>query len=163
MIKDVKVSSRLVSSPVVIIADMMNDTPNRERLELASTMKSTLSYHKERNILEINPYHPLIQEFNKRVEEGADEYTENLIKTLYHAALIHTGFVMRDPLDFSKDAFKLINTALGVKDDNEIEEIQVTEEQLESMEPKPSSPEPTASENAGEEGQAAPEPIAEDK
>ena len=67
-IKDVKVSSRLVSSPVVIIADMMNDTPNKERLELASTMKSTLSYHKERNILEINPYHPLIQELNKRVE-----------------------------------------------------------------------------------------------
>jgi HSP90 family molecular chaperone len=31
-------------------------------------MKSTLSYHKERNILEINPYHPLIQELNKRVE-----------------------------------------------------------------------------------------------
>ena len=68
LIKDVKVSSRLVDSPVVIIADMMNDTPNRERLDLASTTKSTLSYHKERNILEINPYHPLIQELNKRVE-----------------------------------------------------------------------------------------------
>jgi HSP90 family molecular chaperone len=31
-IKDVKVSTRLVNHPVVIIADMMNDTPNRERI-----------------------------------------------------------------------------------------------------------------------------------
>lgn len=45
---------------------------------------------------------------------------------------------MRNPLDFSKDAFQLINTALGVKQDAEIEEIEVTDEQLQSMEPKPS-------------------------
>lgn len=44
---------------------------------------------------------------------------------------------MRDPLDFSKDTFKLINTALGVKENEEIKEIEVTEEQLEEMEPKP--------------------------
>ena len=31
-IKEVRVSLRLVENPVVIVADMMNDTPNRERL-----------------------------------------------------------------------------------------------------------------------------------
>ena len=31
-IKEVRVSLRLVETPVVIVADMMNDTPNRERL-----------------------------------------------------------------------------------------------------------------------------------
>lgn len=50
-IKEVKISLRLVDSPVVIVADMMNDTPNRERLESASSMKSNTKYHKEKNIL----------------------------------------------------------------------------------------------------------------
>jgi len=59
---------RLVNNPVVIVADMMNETPNRERLEAASSMKTTSHYHKEKNILEINPHAPIIQELNKIVE-----------------------------------------------------------------------------------------------
>lgn len=67
-IKEVRVSLRLVSSPAVIVADMMNDTPNRERLTEASSMKASSRYHKEKNILEINPHSPLIQNLNKVVE-----------------------------------------------------------------------------------------------
>lgn len=51
-IKEVRVSLRLVDEPVVIVADMMNDTPNRERLESAASMKASGGrYHKEKNIL----------------------------------------------------------------------------------------------------------------
>lgn len=67
-IKEVRVSLRLVDTPVVIVADMMNDTPNRERLESASSMRTNAKYHKEKNILEINPHSPLIQSLNKIVE-----------------------------------------------------------------------------------------------
>lgn len=42
---------RLVDNPVVIVADMMNDTPNRERIDSASSMKAGNKYHKEKNIL----------------------------------------------------------------------------------------------------------------
>lgn len=42
---------RLVDNPVVIVADMMNDTPNRERIDSASSMKAGGKYHKEKNIL----------------------------------------------------------------------------------------------------------------
>ena len=68
VIKEVKVSLRLVEEPVVIVADTMNDTPNRERLEAAASMKANTRYHKEKNILEINPHAPIIQELNKIVE-----------------------------------------------------------------------------------------------
>ena len=64
-IKDVRISLRLVESPVVIVADMMNDTPNRERLEAAASMKGNTKYHKEKNILELNPHAPIIQELNR--------------------------------------------------------------------------------------------------
>ena len=52
----------------MIVADTMNDTPNRERLEAAASMKANTRYHKEKNILEINPHAPIIQELNKIVE-----------------------------------------------------------------------------------------------
>lgn len=45
-IKDVKISLRLVDSPVTIVADTMNDTPNRERLDTATSMKPQTHYHK---------------------------------------------------------------------------------------------------------------------
>lgn len=63
--------------------------------------------------------------------------------------MIHTGFIVKDPLDFSKSVFGLINTALGVRDE-EIEEIEVTQEQIDAMEPaaeeKPEEPAETATE-----------------
>lgn len=154
VVKDVKVSLRLVNNPVVIIADMMNDTPNKERIELGSALKSNMRFHQEKNIMEINPHHPLIQELNQRIQvsfaltqDEPDEHSAKLVKTLYHAALIHTGFVVKDPLDFSKNVFGLINTAMGVTDE-EIEEIEVTEQQIEEMEPKKEAPkeEPKAEE-----------------
>jgi HSP90 family molecular chaperone len=60
------------------------------------------------------------------IQDEPDENSAKLVKTLYHAALIHTGFVVKDPLDFSKSVFGLINTAMGVTGE-EIEEIEVTE------------------------------------
>lgn len=68
-----------------------------------------------------------------------------MIKNLYYAALIHSGFLVKDPHYFSKNVFSLINTAFEVKE--EVAEIQVSEEDLETLEPtaEPAS-EPTATE-----------------
>ena len=67
-IKDVKISLRLVNNPVTIVSDMNNATPNRERLEEAAALRQQFKYGKEKNIMEINPHHPMIQELNKIVE-----------------------------------------------------------------------------------------------
>lgn len=81
-IKEVRVSLRLVDSPAVIVADMMNDTPNRERLTEASSMKANTRYHKEKNILEINPHSPLIQNLNKVVEVYIALFRMSQMRTL---------------------------------------------------------------------------------
>lgn len=57
---------------------------------------------------------------------------------------------MKDPLDFSKNVFGLINTALGVRDE-EIQEIEVTQEQIDEMEPK----QPETPSEATTDGQAS--------
>jgi HSP90 family molecular chaperone len=89
-IKEVRVSLRLVDNPVVIVADMMNDTPNRERLEAASSMKTTSHYHKEKNILEINPHAPIIQELNKIVEVLLTLFRKNQTRIAPSSLKIYT-------------------------------------------------------------------------
>lgn len=88
-IKEVRVSLRLVEEPVVIVADMMNDTPNRERLEAAASMKANTKYHKEKNILEINPHAPIIQELNKIVEVNNFLCRKNLMKAVLNSSKIY--------------------------------------------------------------------------
>jgi len=36
---------------------------------------------------------------------------------LYYAALIHSGYIVKDPLYFSQNVFSLVNTAMGVKEE----------------------------------------------
>lgn len=47
--------------------------------------------------------------------------------------MIHSGFLVKDPHYFSQNVFDLINTAFEVKD--QISEIEVTDEDLETLEP----------------------------
>lgn len=58
--------------------------------------------------------------------------------------MIHSGFLVKDPNYFSKNVFDLINTAFEVKE--EIEEIVVTDEDLETLEPPASPTETTTTE-----------------
>lgn len=80
------------------------------------------------------------------MQDEPDENSAKLIKNLYYAALIHSGFLVKDPDYFSKNVFNLINTAFEVKE--EIEEIEVSDEDLETLEPaeQPKADEPTANE-----------------
>ena len=80
------------------------------------------------------------------MEDEPDENSAKLIHNLYYAALIHSGFLVKDPQYFSQSVFSLINTAFQVKD--EISEIEVTEEDIESMEPAPEPVEADPSMNA---------------
>jgi hypothetical protein len=49
---------------------------------------------------------------------------------------------VKDPLYFSQNVFDLINTAFGVKE--QVEEIEVTDEDLETLEPTPEEKAPEA-------------------
>lgn len=55
------------------------------------------------------------------------------MRNLYYAALIHSGYIVKDPLYFSENVFALINTAFSVN--NPIEEIVVTDADLATLDP----------------------------
>lgn len=131
-IKDVRISMRLVNNPVTIVSDLSSPTPNRERIDEVAALSSKMNYGRNRNILEINPHHPMIQELNKIVEDEPDENSAKLIQNLYYAGLIHTGYLVKDPQFFSASVFSLINKAFSIE--NEVEDIPVTQEEIDEME-----------------------------
>lgn len=56
------------------------------------------------------------------------------MKNLYNAALVHSGYAVKDPHTFSRSVFSLINTAFNIKEKDQTEELIVTQEDLDSIE-----------------------------
>jgi len=61
---------------------MSSPTPNRERIDEAAALRQQFNYGRNKNILEINPHHPMIQELNKIVEVKNFLFRMNQIKTV---------------------------------------------------------------------------------
>jgi len=79
-----------------------------------------------KKILEINPHHPVIKELLNKVQTGtASVDTEDLAKSLYEAALINSGFTIRDTQSYAKRLYRVFYDALGIPRDSTVEELQV--------------------------------------
>lgn len=65
------------------------------------------------------------------MEDEPDENSAKLIKNLYYAGLIHSGYLVKDPQFFSQNVFSLINKAFQVEKD--VEDIEVTQEDIDEM------------------------------
>lgn len=61
----------------------------------------------------------------ERVKDDPDTETEEMAKVLYEAALINSGYNIKDTIDFSKRFYRLYNSALGISRDAPIEEYEV--------------------------------------
>jgi hypothetical protein len=66
------------------------------------------------------------------LQDEPDENSAKLVKNLYYAALIHSGFLVKDPQFFSQSVFSLINKAFQL--DKDVEDIEVTQADIDEME-----------------------------
>ena len=72
-------------------------------------------YAGQKKTLEINPRHPLIRELQRRVEkEEQDQTTSDLARVLYEAALLRSGFTLKDSADFAGRIERMLRLSLGV-------------------------------------------------
>ena len=78
----VKISSRLASSPCVVVTSKFGWSANMEKIMLAQTLSDSnkQTYMRGKRILEINPRHPIIKELRERVV--ADPKVQFILKTL---------------------------------------------------------------------------------
>ncbi|GHI04347.1 molecular chaperone HtpG [Streptomyces cellostaticus] len=98
-VKDVRLTTRLTSSPACLVSDVDGITPTLEKMYKAMGQQVP----SVKRILELNPEHPLVSGLRSAHEEraGAPELTETA-ELLYGTALLAEGGDLADPARFAK-------------------------------------------------------------
>ncbi len=97
-VKEVRLSTRLTSSPACLITDTFGITPQLARMYRASGQEVPVG----KRILELNPDHPLVTGLRDALAQSAQK--EGLAETaelLYGTALLAEGGVLDDPTRFA--------------------------------------------------------------
>jgi molecular chaperone HtpG len=98
-VKEVRLSSRLTTSPACIVGDADDITPTLEKLYRASGQPLPPI----KRILELNPDHPLVTGLRKAHEQGDDPIVlAETAELLYGTALLAEGGDLKDPARFAR-------------------------------------------------------------
>jgi molecular chaperone HtpG len=98
-VKEVRLSSRLTTSPACIVGDANDITPTLEKMYRA--MGQDVPHPKR--ILELNPAHPLVTGLRKAHEQGVDpDVLAETAELLYGIALLAEGGELVDPSRFTR-------------------------------------------------------------
>lgn len=136
-IEKAKLSERLLTSPVALVASSYGWSGNMERIMTAQAYQkqkdvSQEYYANQKKTLELNPKHPLIKQLKERVENKKDdETTKDLAVLLFEMATIRSGYSLKDPSDFSNRIERMLRLSVDVPLDEPIEEWEELEEEEE--------------------------------
>ena len=104
-VAEVKLTSRLKSSAVCLVADAMGPSLSMEHT--FSEMDNPM--FKARRILEINPHHEIFTRLQALHEAGKEtEDFKDYCDLLYTQALIIEGILPENPVDFANKLAKLM-------------------------------------------------------
>lgn len=104
-VKEVRISDRLIDSPVCLVSG--SDDPSAYMERMMESMGQKMP--KAKRILEINPDHPIFEKMMKSSENTQKVWAE----ILYNQALLNEGSVIEDPMKFSKQISELmVNTQI---------------------------------------------------
>ncbi|MCX4096585.1 molecular chaperone HtpG [Nocardia sp. alder85J] len=104
-VKEVRLSSRLTTSPACVVGDVFDFTPQLERMYRASGQELPQT----KRILELNPTHPLVtglrEAYDKNraaADEGTDGDLTATAELLYGTAILAEGGELKDPAHFAR-------------------------------------------------------------
>jgi molecular chaperone HtpG len=116
-VSKVLVSNKLTTSPAACTAPEYGWTGNMERIMRAQALQQQKDIDAQlaQKVFEFNPYHPIIQEINKRRRENADDETlVDLVHILFESASVVSGYSMAEPEVFAKRIHKVVSLGLDV-------------------------------------------------
>lgn len=99
-VKEVKVTDRLIDSPVCLVSGTNDPSAHMERIMEAMGQHMP----KSKRILEINPNHPV---FAKMMDISEDR-KKGWAEILYNQALLNEGSPIKDPVKFSRQISELM-------------------------------------------------------
>ncbi|OAA27953.1 molecular chaperone HtpG [Frankia sp. EI5c] len=108
-VREVRLSSRLTSSPACIVGDTHDMTPALERMYRASGQQVP----RQKRILELNPTHPLVTGLRAAHEKDATASTlAGAAELLHGMAVLAEGGELRDPSRFARLLADRLTTTL---------------------------------------------------
>ncbi|NCC97289.1 MAG: molecular chaperone HtpG, partial [Synergistales bacterium] len=107
-VKDVRISTRLKSSPACIVGEEYDMTPQMEKIMRAMGKEVP----EVKRILEINPSHEVLKKMTSLMEEGDKDQMIPFCHVLYGQALLAEGGTLKDPSAFSRHLSLVMKKAL---------------------------------------------------
>merc|ERR1712142_1159456 len=132
------VSQRLTESPCALVANSYGWSGNMERIMNSQAYAkakdpSNNFYATQKKILEINVYHPLVKELNKKVTADPEDQTaKDLVRVMFETATLRSGYTIKDSLDFASRIERMLRMSMGVDLDAKVdlpEEPEAAEEE----------------------------------
>jgi molecular chaperone HtpG len=107
-IKEVRLSSRLTSSPACLVGSEFDMSPQLERL-----MRTSQNLPKQKRILELNPEHGIVSKLHERFSKDADDPgIKDGADLLLGYALLAEGSDLHDPARFNNLLVEVMGRAL---------------------------------------------------
>jgi len=98
-VKEVRLSSRLTTSPACLVSAEHDYSPHLERL----LRQGNLNTPKQRRILELNPTHPLLSKLQERVQRDKDDaLLGDYAELLLGYGLLAEGSELHDAVRFTQ-------------------------------------------------------------
>ncbi|KAF5187215.1 Chaperone protein htpg [Thalictrum thalictroides] len=126
-VASVQISTRLSTSPCVLVSGKFGWSANMERLMKAQSLgdSSSLDYMRGRRVFEINPEHQIIKNLNDAYRNSPnDEEALRSIDLLYNTALISSGFTPENPAELGGKIYEMMGMALSGKWATPVYEVQ---------------------------------------
>lgn len=116
-IETVSISSLLDDSPMAIVAGALGYSPQMERAAKGYKDDFMASFMlRQKKVMEINPNHPLMESLLKKVQTDSSpsiEFDED-VQLLYDAALLHSGYELKNPSLFAHRVEDMIRAKYGL-------------------------------------------------
>jgi molecular chaperone HtpG len=100
-VKEVRLSTRLTSSPACLVVSEHDVSPNLEKLLNQAKGERT----KQKRIMELNPDHEIIAKMRDR---AGDATVDDAAEVLYGYALLAEGSELEDPLKFNQAVIRVL-------------------------------------------------------
>lgn len=140
-VEKVTISNKLDDDPCYIFTSQYGYSAQMEKINRAqafANQEKASSYMLAKKTLELNPHHPVIKEMLNRVksisDDSDDEALTEYAELLYNMALLNSGFLIDNPVDFTQPMQKLLKVGFGLRRDAPIEEIEIDISSLEEEE-----------------------------
>jgi len=124
-VEKVTVSNRIAQTPCVLVTGQYGWSANMERIMRAQTFANAeeATWMHSKKTMEINPYHPIIKELKAKSSADPDDKSiVDLANLMYDAALLQSGFNLKDTTEFATRIHRILATGLNVDPDAPVEE-----------------------------------------